>query len=498
MTKTTNPSRVLATALRTAIDPATVDAWKKIGYTPTEKQARFHASTAHACMFGGAMGAGKSRALTAEALRAAWLYPGIRVGCFRRSYDELAESFLVELADFDYAEALGARWNKSTHNLTFANKSVVRFRYCATVEDAKVRQGGAYQLICFDESGMVMGDVIEALEERQRTANPKIPVLGLRLASNPGDVGHAWLKARFIDSTDYGRHLAVDAQGRSVEFIPARAADNPYLDAGYDAQLAAISDPERRRAVRDGDWDIVAGAMFSEWDRERHVVKDFKIPEQWRRLAGVDYGYSNPFAVVWLAIDPDGRAWLYRELYATKVGEREQARMILAAEKAAGEKFVPRFMDPAAWGQTGDALSPAVQYCLEGCGVVQATNDRLSGASRFHTYLSDGPACAHHRQLGWTQCPLLHVFESCVNWIATVPPLPRDPKRPEDVLTTAVDHLYDATRYGLMAVGLTPGAAIYSQFTDTPRPRRKKYLVPREGDPSQARPGDCQKSPFVS
>src|ERR1039458_2142736 len=194
MTKRPDPSGVLARALRVAIDPATVDVWRRIGYEPTEKQIRFHASKAHSCMFGGAMGAGKSKALTAEAIRAAWLYPGSRVGCFRRSYDELAESFLVELAEFDYAEALGAKWNKSTHVLTFANKSVIRFRYCATVEDAKVRQGGAYQLICFDEAGLVMGDVVEALEERQRTSDPKIPVLGLRLASN--QIGRASCRER--------------------------------------------------------------------------------------------------------------------------------------------------------------------------------------------------------------------------------------------------------------------------------------------------------------
>jgi hypothetical protein len=123
-------------------------------------------------------------------------YPGIRIGAFRRTFDELSESLLAELAKFDFASALGAQWNRSTHTLTFPNKSVIRFRYCETVEDASRRQGGEYQLVLFDEAGLVPGEVIEALEERQRTSDPAIPVLGLRLASNPGDVGHMWLKAR--------------------------------------------------------------------------------------------------------------------------------------------------------------------------------------------------------------------------------------------------------------------------------------------------------------
>ena len=150
------------------------------------------------------------------------------------------------------------------------------------------------------------GEVIEALEERQRTSDPAIPVLGLRLASNPGDVGHMWLKNRFIDPTSYGKHPAVDEQGRSVEFVPSKASDNPHLDKNYHKQLDAISDPERRRALRDGDWDILAGAAFGEWNRDRHVVEPFDIPKEWARRAGIDYGF-RVWAVVWLAIDNDQR-----------------------------------------------------------------------------------------------------------------------------------------------------------------------------------------------
>lgn len=465
----TRTDRSLARALLTGLDPSSVDVWRVLNYSPTARQAAFHASSAHAVLYGGAMGGGKTRALTADALRAAVRYPGIRIGCFRRTFDELSESFLAELAKFDYAEALGARWNQGSHTLTFPNKSIIRFRYAETVQDASRRQGGEYQAIFFDEAGLVTGEVIEALEERQRTSDPRIPVLGLRLAANPGDVGHHYLKARFVDLTGYGDHEALDGQGRTVAFIPAKSTDNPHLDTAYEAQLAAISDPERRRAVRDGDWTVVAGAMFAEWSRERHVVQPFQIPKDWRRTAGVDYGYAAPWAVLWLAIDPDKRVWLYREVYRTQVAERDQAKSILGLEQAAGEGYVYRVMDPAAWGQVGSALPPAVQYLIEGCAVEKAVNDRLSGASRFHTYLAEGPACAHHRALGWPTCPMLHVFSTLTQWLRTVPSLPRDPRRPEDVLTTADDHLYDATRYALMSIG--GGPTVIEFGSDEPPPK---------------------------
>ena len=106
---------------------------------------------------------------------------------------------------------------------------------------------------------------------------------------------------------------AVDEQGRSVEFVPSKASDNPHLDKNYHKQLDAISDPERRRALRDGDWDILAGAAFGEWNRDRHVVEPFDIPKEWARRAGIDYGF-RVWAVVWLAIDNDQRVLLPRSV----------------------------------------------------------------------------------------------------------------------------------------------------------------------------------------
>ena len=490
----TKAERNLLLAVATAADPTSVDAFGRLDYTPTPRQQAFHDSTAHAVLYGGALGGGKTAALLAEGLRAAVRYPGIRIGAFRRTYDELAESFLAELAKRDFAEALGARWNKGKSELTFPNGSVIRFRYAESIEDASRRQGGEYQLILFDEAGLVPGAVIEALEERQRSSRASIPVLGLRLASNPGGIGHSWLKSRFVDPTDYGRHGAVDEHGRSVAFIPARAADNPYLDANYDRQLAAISDPARRAAMRDGNWDIMAGAAFEEWDRDRLVVPAFTVPPQWYRYCGIDFGWTAPWCAIWLAVDQDGRCWLYRELYASKVGEREQARQILRAERDAGERSVLRVMDPAAWGQTGTALSPAVQYCLEGCGVEKAQNDRLAGISRFHTYLSDGPACAHHRQMGWETCPHLHVLDgTCPNFVRTIPSLPRDPRRPEDVLTTAEDHSYDSARYALMAIGFAGGSVISGGFGPGYVPEEPPYSVPLPPHHN----GTTADSPFV-
>lgn len=124
-----------------------------------------------------------------------------------------------------------------------------------------------------------------------------------------------------------------------------------------------------RRALLAGDWDVFGGAVFTEWDRDRDVVPPFRIPEPWQRWAGIDYGYRAPWAVVWAAVDRDGRVWVYRELYATEAEQRDQARRILEAER--DEPPAVRVADPAMWSRqaTGASIAdvPAPRRLTTGC-----------------------------------------------------------------------------------------------------------------------------------
>jgi hypothetical protein len=231
--------------------------------------------------------------------------------------------------------------------------------------------------------------------------------------------------------------------------------------------------------MRDGSWDIFSGQVFVEWRYERHVVQPFTPPEAWPRYAGIDWGYTAPWAVVWAAEDEDRRLWVYRELYATEVGEFEQARRILAAEadgRAAAvtpqgqrtevsEPPSHRVCDPSMAARRGDASSIREAYDAAGCALNLGNNDRIAGWSRLHEYLSDGPACRSHRDAGWERCPRLHVFPGCENLIRTLPALTYSQARPEDVDTHGADHLGDALRYLLMALGEQPDLNVISDET---------------------------------
>src|SRR5205823_5077351 len=120
------------------------------------------------------------------------------------------------------------------------------------------------------------------LFSRARTTYPGCTAQ-IRAATNPGNVGHPWVKARFIDSqppmtvghfkrvNDAGASCeASDAAARSRAFVPAKVTDNKYLaNTDYVATLEALPDADRL-ALLGGNWDAWTGAVFDRWRRERH------------------------------------------------------------------------------------------------------------------------------------------------------------------------------------------------------------------------------------
>jgi hypothetical protein len=421
-------------------------------------QELFHAATEFDVLYGGAAGGGKTKALLMEGIRACVRNPGIRVGAFRRTYAELEESLLVELANIGFAAAVGATWNASKYNLTFGNGSMIMFRYAESMADATRRQGGQYQLLLFDERTLTPPDVVAFIESRLRSGRRDIPVLGIRSGTNPGGIGHGAVKTRYIDATGAGERTYRDERKRTVRFIPSKLADNPHVNPEYADDLRKL--PEKlRQAFLDGAWDVFAGQMFSEWRHDRHTLKPITLPATWKRYQGIDWGFTAPWCALWAAVDEDGRVYFYRELYATQVGEADQAARILAAE-ASDEAIAVRWADDAMWATRGDAKPISDIYIENGVPITPAgkgAGSRVIGWQRWHSYLAEAPACPHHRALGWETCPMVHVFTTCDNLIRTLPALPHATKgNPEDADTDAEDHAPDAGRYLLTNLGTGP------------------------------------------
>lgn len=418
-------------------------------YEPSERQTKFHTSLAFETLYGGAAGGGKTAALVAEAITYALQYPKSRTYIFRRTTPELKQSvvpeFYKQVADYMNI-AKGVKFNSQDSVFIFTNGSIIQLAYLETNADMYRYQSAEIHLLLLDELTHFTMEQYEFLKTRVRSGT-KQP-LKIMAATNPGGIGHAWVKTYFIDISP-PETLYTDSNGNSRIFIPAKVTDHvsqEFIDS-YSKVLNSISDPNLRRAYRDGDWDIFAGQAFEEWKREKdglpyHVVSPFQIPAHWTKWMAYDYGYNTFAAGVWLAADPvTNRIILYREFYESKMVTGKQAEVMHMMES--GELITMHLADPSIWKAVGNAeTGELISKIFQNHGLIfqPANNDRKAGKAAIHEALApqaDG-------------LPRLQVFSSCVNFIRTFPNLPVDINRPEDIDTRSEDHLYDALRYGIM------------------------------------------------
>jgi hypothetical protein len=213
-------------------------------------------------------------------------------------------------------------------------------------------------------------------------------------ATNPGGIGHAFVKKLWVD-----RDFAEELKPLANEFIYVKAlpADNPYLAPSYLATLDSL--PEKmRKAYRDGNWDVFEGQYFTEWDNDKHIEVPFDIPLSWLRYRSIDpSGREGVTSCHWYAVDSNGRVHVYREYYST------------------GRAFAK-----AGFSETGAEIFERNGVT----GLMPAAKERVIGWNAVHTYLR------------WTdaQQPLLKIFSTCVNLIRTIPLAQHDEIKGEDVM----------------------------------------------------------------
>lgn len=442
-------------------------------YTASDRQTKFHTSTAFETLYGGAAGGGKTAAIVAEAITYALEYPKARIYIFRRTIPELKQSIVPEIWKqcAAYIDSGGMRYNSQDRTFTLKNGSIIQLAYLENTADMYRYQSAEIHLLLIDELTHFTQEEYEYLKTRVRSTGEH--PLKVMCATNPGNIGHGWVKSYFIDVSK-PETIFTDRAGNTRMFVPARVDDHPIeaFRKTYAKQLEAISDPDLRRALLKGDWDIFSGQVFVEWERERdgkpyHVVDPFPIPTFWTKWLSYDWGYNTYGACVWLARDPSTeRIYVYREYYPHAVAASVQAETInnLTGE----ENIVTKWADPSLWKQHGNVeTGESVAVIFQKAGLIfqPANNDRKTGMNAVHESLAPQP----------DGIPQLQVFSSCVNLIRTLPSLPYDPNKPEDVDTRAEDHLYDCLRYGL--VNQRPAQMPEIKINEDVVKRRLKYAL---------------------
>lgn len=407
--------------------------------------------------FGGARGGGKSDFLLGDYLQGVDIGSPWRGIIFRKTTLELEE---LQIRATELYPQYGAVYKvQSSVNFPFTNcwyfpsGATLKMRYLEHERDADGYQGHQYTWIGFDElTNHATSKGYDKLKACLR--NPHGIQGRIRASGNPGGKGHIWVKARFIDvAPPYTPYIDL-VTGLTRMYIPSKLSDNNYLRSNkqYIGAIKASGSAELVRAWLDGDWDIVAGAYFDCWSKDKHVIKPFKIPKEWTKFRSFDWGSAKPFSVGWWAIS-DGTLYLpknaiirYREWYGAQDGEPNVGLKLTAeavgkgiADREKGEVISYGVADPSCWKVDG---GPSIASRMMKAGALfrQADNSRVNGWDQMR-----------QRMEGEDGEPMIYTFDTCLDSIRTIPSLQHDPNKAEDLDSDMEDHAADEWRYACMS-----------------------------------------------
>jgi hypothetical protein len=472
-------------------------------YKPFNQQELFHRSSAKYRLFGGAAGPGKTKALLAEAIGQAREVAGSDTLLLRRSFPELESSLLSQFRR-DVPRELYRDYNEAKHVVTWHNGSTTRFGFCRNENDVYQYQGAEFLFIGIDELTHFTLKQWQFLTSRNRCPVPQYtsgPREGKKVvpcmagATNPGNIGHAWVKALWVDKVapaGFERPELYDAS--EYEFVRARIEDNPIYanDVNYKKTLAALPD-RLRRAFLEGDWSLLEGQYFDLFEIGRHTARAEALRlEDWApRWISIDWGFKHPSAVYWHSASPSAvishqssvisergldagttyrslarggeekpapskpegaapsffgtrdtergsRIVTYREFVQSGLSPRMLGQAIV--ERTERERIREIYLSPDAFARRTSEASIAEQLgdVLEQNGLprpVPANDDRIGGWQLMYQLLERD---------AWM------IAENCPRLIECLPLLVRDERRVEDVRKMEGDDAADAARYGLV------------------------------------------------
>lgn len=440
------------------------------------KQTQAYESRATEILYGGAAGGGKSFFMRAVAIIWCSMIPGLQVYLFRRTYDDLIKNHIEGSKGFRVLLApwvlLG--WVKIVENeIRFWNGAKIYLCHCEHEKHRFKYQGSEIHVLLIDELTLFTEVIYRFLRTRVRMTSIKLPEQfancfpRILCGSNPGNVGHGWVKSTFImDGDEKVKPMALrqmpDEEGGMVrQYIPATLDDNPTMaidDPNYRNRIRGLGNAALVKAFEKGDWDAVVGSFLEGvFDEDVHIVDPFPIPATWKVWKSMDWGFARPYSIGWYAMDPDGVVYRWRELYGyggkANLGTREEASAVAAKilkieehDERLGYEYRMNIADSAIFSQTGTEMTVGKLFRKHGVKWQpshKGPRSRVNGAQVIVELLKTNK---------------FKVFRTCKHWIRTVPALMPDENNFEDVDTKMEDHAWDETMYAFGRVRREPDA----------------------------------------
>lgn len=296
-----------------------------------------------------------------------------------------------------------------------------------------------------DESSQVSEQAFTLLQSRLRGKHCR----KIFMTTNPN--GHTWQYRYFIK-----KDWASDKAKKQFFHISAPSYENTHLPDGYVQNMYDTWSVDRLKREVEGSWDAFSGQIYTEFSRNTHVVKPFRIPDDWTRFVGMDHGYRNPTCALWCAMDYDSNVYVYREFYQSEwiieeicKGRGSEKGII---ELNGTDKIQGIWIDPSTRANRGkdSDFQTYLDHLPKDWTFIPANNEVETGIDRVKQYLKVNDR---------TKKPQLLIFESCTNLIEQMSQYKYEELQPgqesqKNIKETPVkkdDHAVDALRYAIMS-----------------------------------------------
>ena len=418
-------------------------------------------------------------------------YPEYRCVIVRETEPQLYANTKVE-CDSVYP-AFGGEWIASQGKYKFKPSGAeVWLRPCNRERHLNFFQGPTFHTIIIEELTQFPEEWVDKMVLCCRAPHPNIRRMKI-FTTNPGGIGHGWVKAKYIDTCPAVKdgdpvylpkfnisyqplkpnEIAYDKFGNSHLYIPSLVFDNPWImenDPGYVRELLAKNEIIREMWLF-ANWDIFAGQFFDMWRVDKHIKseKEFfgvendsegelvikRLTFDWGEYTlyrSYDYGYGERSAWAcgaYAVHNVTGDIVKFAEIVQSGLTDVLQARKTNEYFKERynlkPEDFLMEIADSKSfWDRIPEGeefTSSWDKYMEAGIILVKSSNARRQGAMsmlRALTLREDGT-------------PRMTYLDNCVEATTSIPLLPTD-KTGLDVDTRAWDHPYDENRYFLMRV----------------------------------------------
>ena len=377
---------------------ATVDIWR--GYEPLPAQTAFHSSTKKWRLYAGAVGAGKTKAGSREAIRTAIEYPKSLGIIGRKEYRPLMDStwrtFMRELEmtgliDAGLVKVTGGKAASAPPHVKFWNGSEIMFR------NAKSEQnflGVEPDWVYIDEGSEVADEVYEMLGagRLRGTPNPEGKTISRRMVAGKeievrvsGPL-RIWITCNPGPSTFIRRNFVPPGcrgtRSKGFDMFAARTDENPYLPPEYVQEIQDRFTGARHAAYVRGDWGAFEGQIFVEFDPDVHVIDNIDAGSLHGKLIieGWDFGRAVETAVVWLAVDESGEDPIiaFADYGVAEKEPAEHARAVREMRERFGVKEVMAIGDPAG-RQRGASGSYMEEYARQGIYIAPCDKGKRQG-----------------------------------------------------------------------------------------------------------------------